>query len=248
MKKIFTSIKNAIYDLKDGASIMVGGFGLCGNPENLISALHEKKIKYLTIISNNCGTTKHGLGLLLKTKQIKKIYASYVGENKEFEKQFLEGNLEVELNPQGTLVERIRAGGSGIPAFYTPTGIGTEVALGGIPMLYNTNRQLIKVSKKKEVRIFNKKSFILEKALNADFAIVKAHIADKFGNLILKKTTQNFSLVMCKAAKITIVEAEKIVDIGKLDPNTIHVPGIYINRIIQGTKYKKWIEQCTIKN
>jgi len=246
MKKIFTSANESIFDLTSNVSIMSGGFGLCGNPENLLLALMKKKVKSLTIISNNCGTIDHGLGILLKKKQIKKIYASYVGENKEFERQFLTGEVEVELIPQGTLAEKIRSGGAGIPAFYTPTGVGTQVALGGVPMLFNENRDVIKTSKIKEVRKFNNRDFVLEKSLNADFAIIKAYKADSFGNLIFRKTAQNFSSIMCTAAKITIVEAEHIVEIGDLDPDTIHVPGIYVNRIIQGKNYKNFIEQRTV--
>ncbi len=247
MKKIFVSALAAIFDLKDGVSIMSGGFGLCGNPENLIFALEKKGTKNLTIISNNCGTTEHGLGILLKTRQVKKIFASYVGDNAEFERQFLTGELEVELNPQGTLAERIRAGGAGIPAFYTPTGVGTQVALGGLPMLFGENGEVKKTTKPKETKEFDGKTFVLERALKADYAIVRAHVADTFGNIVFRKTAQNFSSMMCMAAKTTIVEAEKIVAEGELDPDGIHIPGIYVHRIVQGKNYEKWIEQRTVR-
>lgn len=247
MKKLFASADEAIFDIKDGASVMAGGFGLCGNPRDLIEAIHKKGTKDLTIISNNCGTTQLGLGILLQSHQIKKIFASYVGENAEFERQFLTGELEVELNPQGTLAERIRAGGAGIPAFYTPTGVGTQVALGGLPMHFDSSGKVIKASEPKETRIFEGKTFVMEKALKADFAIVRAYKADAFGNLIFRKTAQNFSSMMCTAAIVTIVEAENIVREGSLEPDTIHVPGIYVKRIIQGSDHKKWIEQHTTR-
>lgn len=230
MNKLFHSAKEAIFDIKSTCVLMSGGFGLCGNPENLIKALGESGIREISLISNNCGTTELGLGVLLKNKQIKKITASYVGENSEFERQLLSGELEVELVPQGTLAERIRAGGAGIPAFYTPTGVGTEVAKG------------------KETRVFDGREYLLEQALKADFALIKAYKADPFGNLVFRKTARNFNPMMCAAAKITIVEVEQIVALGDLDPDEIHVPGIYVDRIIKGEHYDKWIEQRTIRN
>ncbi len=248
MTKIFNSALEAIFDITDNMSIMSGGFGLCGNPENLILAIKQKGIKNIKLISNNCGTADYGLGILLKNKQIKKIYASYVGENNEFEHQFLTGHLEVELIPQGTLAEKIRAGGAGIPAFFTSTGVDTQVMNGGIPILFDKNGAIIKKSKKKEMRIIQNKKYILEESLIADIAIIKAHVADTFGNLIFHKTTNNFSAAMCAAAKLTIVETEKIVHKGELNPNHIHVPGIYVNRIILGKKYKKVIEKRTVIN
>lgn len=227
MNKIFASAQKALFDVHDGVTLMAGGFGLCGNPENLILALYNKNIRDITLISNNCGTTDHGLGILLKRRQIKKIIASYVGENAEFERQFLNHELEVELVPQGTLAERIRAGGAGIPAFYTATGVGTEVARG------------------KETREFDGRQYLLETALHANVTIVRAFKADPFGNLVFRKTARNFSPMMCTAAKLCIVEAEYVVKLGELDPELIDVPGIYVDRIIQGNHYEKWIEQRT---
>jgi 3-oxoacid CoA-transferase subunit A len=229
MNKVVASADDAVRDITNGAVIMSGGFGLCGNPENLIAALHRKGVKDLTIISNNCGTTELGLGVLLKAKQVKKMVASYVGENKEFERQFLSGELEVELNPQGTLAERIRAGGCGIGGFYTPTGVGTKVAEG------------------KEVRIIHGREHVLEMPLHADFAIVRAWKADRWGNLMFRKTARNFSPLMCMAAKVTIVEAEEIVEVGQLDGDQIHVPSIFVQRILQGAGYQKWIEKRTVR-
>lgn len=229
MNKIFESADQAVADMKDGVRLMVGGFGLCGNPENLIEAIHRKGVKDIDLISNNCGTTDLGLGILLKAKQIKKITASYVGENKEFERQFLSGELEVELNPQGTLAERIRAGGAGIGGFYTPTGVGTKVAEG------------------KETRVIDGREYLLEKPLKADFAIVRAWKADKWGNLVFRKTARQFAPMMCKAAKVTIVEAEHIVEVGEIEPDAVHVPSIYVHRIVQSRNLQKWIERRTVR-
>lgn len=228
MKQICTSFQEAIAEMEDGAVLMVGGFGLCGIPENLILAIAEKGVKNLTVISNNCGIDDWGLGLLLQNKQIKKMIASYVGENKEFERQVLEGELEVELTPQGTLAEKIRAGGAGIPAFYTPAGVGTPIAEG------------------KETRIFKSKEYVLEEALVADFSIVRAWKGDKMGNLIYHKTARNFNPMIAAAGKITIAEVETLVETGELDANGIHTPSIYIQRIIQGTQEKR-IERRTMK-
>jgi 3-oxoacid CoA-transferase A subunit len=215
-------------NVRDGMTIMAGGFGLCGIPENLIQGLRELGVKDLTVISNNCGVDDFGLGILLQTKQIKKMIASYVGENDEFERQFLTGELEVELVPQGTLAERIRAGGAGIPAFYTPTGYGTLVAEG------------------KEVRQFDGKWYVLERALHADLALVKAYKADKAGNLVYRKTARNFNPMMATAADVTIAEVEEIVEIGQLDPDCIHTPGIYVDMVVPGT-FEKRIEQRTTR-
>lgn len=209
---------------------MSGGFGLCGNPENLIRALYDRGVKGLTIISNNCGTDDRGLGILLKTRQVRKMVSSYVGENKEFERQFLNGELEVELVPQGTLAERIRAGGVGIGAFFTPTGFGTKAAEG------------------KETREFDGKQHVLERPLLADYTIVRAHKADRWGNLLFRKTARNFSPMMCMAGRITIAEAEHIVDLGEIEPDEVHVPGVYVQRIVQGRDYAKWIEQRTVRS
>ncbi len=229
MNKVYSNAKEAVADIEDGATLMSGGFGLCGNPENLIVALAEKGTNDLTVISNNCGTDEFGLGVLLQNRQIKKMVSSYVGENKNFEQQYLSGELEVELNPQGTLAERIRAGGSGIPAFYVQTGFGTLVAEG------------------KETRVFNGKNYILEEALQADFAFVKAWKGDTDGNLIFRSTARNFNPMMAMAAKITIAEVEELVEPGVLPPDQIHTPGIFVQRIIKGEHYEKWIEQRTTR-
>ncbi len=229
MNKVYANADEAIHDIPDNATLMVGGFGLCGIPENAIAAMVRKGIKGLTCISNNAGVDHFGLGLLLQNRQIVKMISSYVGENEEFERQMLSGELEVDLIPQGSLAERCRAGGAGIPAFYTPAGYGTEIAEG------------------KEVKIFNGKPHILESALTADFALVKAWKGDTLGNLIFKATARNFNEVMAMAGKITIVEVEELVQPGELDPNFIHVPGIFVQRIFQGTNYEKRIEQRTVR-
>ncbi len=224
MKKVVKDAYEAVKDISDNTTIMFGGFGLCGIPENSIKALEEKNITGITCISNNCGVDDFGLGILLKKHQIKKMVASYVGENSEFERQLLADELELEFNPQGTLAERIRAGGAGIPAFYVPAGYGTEIGEG------------------KEVRKFNGKEHLMETALTADFAIVKAWKGDTHGNLIFKSTANNFNNMMAAAGKITIAEVEELVPFGELDPNHIHTPGIYIQRIFQGVDYEKRIE------
>ncbi|MGQ0508486.1 MAG: CoA transferase subunit A [Myxococcaceae bacterium] len=229
MNKVVQSADEAVKDVREGAVVMSGGFGLCGNPENLISAISRSGVKGLTVISNNCGTTELGLGVLLKAKQVRKMIASYVGENKEFERQFLSGELEVELNPQGTLAERIRAGGCGLGGFYTPTGVGTKIAEG------------------KEVRMIDGREYVLEKPLRADFAIVRAWKADRWGNLVFRKTARNFSPLMCMAAKVTIAEAEQIVEVGELEPDQIHVPSIFVKRVVQGAGYQKWVEKRTVR-
>jgi 3-oxoacid CoA-transferase subunit A len=229
MNKIYAGADEAVADIPDGATLMSGGFGLSGNPENLIEALHKKGVKNLTIISNNCGTTELGLGILLANKQVKKMVSSYVGENKNFEKQYLSGELEVELNPQGTLAERIRAGGCGIGGFFTPTGAGTLLTQG------------------KETRMIDGRLHVLEAPLKADFAIIHAWKADKWGNLVFRKTARNFSPMMCMAAKVTIVEAEQIVEPGEIDGDHIHVPSIFVHRIIQAKNLKKWIERRTVR-
>lgn len=228
MKRIFSSADEAVSQIQDGTILMVGGFGLVGIPEQLILALEEKGVKDLTVISNNCGIDDWGLGLLLRKKQIKKIIASYVGENKEFERQVLSGEIEVELTPQGTLAERIRAGGAGIPAFYTPAGVGTITSEG------------------KEIRNFNGKEYVLETALNADFSIIRAAQADHLGNLIYNKTAQNFNPIMAAAGKVTIAEVEEIVETGVLDPNMIQTPSIYVQGILQAKQEKK-IERLTVR-
>ncbi|MEK5390855.1 CoA transferase subunit A [Margalitia sp. FSL K6-0131] len=228
MKQVYTSFQEAVADIQDGATIMVGGFGLCGIPENLILALVEKGVKDLTVISNNCGIDDWGLGPLLQNKQIKKMIGSYVGENKEFERQVLAGELEVELTPQGTLAEKIRAGGAGIPAFYTPAGVGTPIAEG------------------KETRTFNGKEYVLEEALTADFSLIRAWKGDKMGNLVYNKTARNFNPMIAAAGKVTIAEVEVLYEVGELDANFIHTPSIYVQRIIQGDQEKR-IERRTIR-
>jgi 3-oxoacid CoA-transferase subunit A len=229
MKKIVANAGEAIRDIPDNAVIMLGGFGLCGIPENCIDALTRKGITGLTCISNNAGVDDFGLGLLLKTRQIKKMISSYVGENAEFERQLLNGELEVDLIPQGTLATRIQMAGMGIPAFYTPAGYGTEIAVG------------------KEVREFNGKQHLMELALHAQFSIVKAWKGDSLGNLIFRKTTRNFSTSMAKAGDITIAEVEHLVQPGELDPDEIHVAGIYVHRIFQGGNYQRRIERRTVR-
>src|SRR6185503_9101219 len=229
MNKVVKDADAAIHDIQDGATIMLGGFGLCGIPENCIAALVRKGIKGLTCISNNAGVDEFGLGLLLKTRQIKKMMSSYVGENAEFERQLLAGELEVDLIPQGTLATRIQMAGMGIPAFYTPAGYGTEIAAG------------------KEVREFNGKMHLMEYALHARFALVKAWRGDMMGNLVFRKTMRNFSSSMAKAGDITIAEVEQLVQPGELDPDEIHVAGIYVHRIFQGKGYEKRIERKTVR-
>lgn len=229
MNKVYKNAVEALEGIRDDMTLMLGGFGLCGIPENSIAQLVESGVKGLTCISNNAGVDDFGLGLLLKKHQIKKMISSYVGENDEFERQMLSGELEVDLIPQGSLAERCRAGGAGIPAFFTPAGYGTEVAEG------------------KEVRAFDGKPHILENALTADFAIVKAWKGDKNGNLIYKGTARNFNPVMAMAGKITIAEVEELVEPGELDPNYIHTPGIFVQRIFQGVDYEKRIEKRTVR-
>lgn len=230
MNKLVASAQEALADIiTDDQTLAVGGFGLCGIPEALIDALKETGVKGLTCISNNAGVDDFGLGKLLQTKQIKKMISSYVGENKEFERQYLSGELEVELTPQGTLAEKLRAGGAGIPAFFTRTGVGTLIAEG------------------KEVREFEDKDYILEHSLTADVALVKAYKADKAGNLVFRKTARNFNPECAMAGKFTIVEVEQVVEIGELDPDDIHLPGIYVNRIVLNAQPEKRIEQMTLK-
>jgi len=229
VNKLVESADEAVRDVWDGATLMVGGFGLCGNPENLIEALHRKRVKDLVLVSNNCGTTDLGLGILLKARQIRKIVASYVGENKEFERQYLSGELEVELVPQGTLAERIRAGGAGIGGFYTPTGVGTRVAEG------------------KETRTLAGREYLLELPLKADFSLVRARRADPWGNLVFHATTRNFQPMMAAAGKVTIAEAEEIVPLGAIAPDEVHTPGIYVKRLVKGGHYQRWIERRTVR-
>lgn len=226
--KVVNSFIEAIQDIQDGATLIVGGFGLCGIPEKAIQTLVEKGTKDLTVVSNNCGVDDCGLGLLLGNHQIKKMISSYVGENKTFEQQYLSGVLEVELTPQGTLAERLRAGGAGIPGFYTATGVGTPIAEG------------------KETKVFNGKTYLLEEGIVGDFALVKAWKADTLGNLVYRKTSRNFNPLAAMAGKITIAEVEEIVEPGELNPDEIHTPGIYVQRLLLGTNYEKRIERLTV--
>jgi 3-oxoacid CoA-transferase subunit A len=229
MNKVYSNAAEAIHDLGDGVTLMSGGFGLCGNPENLIQALHNKGVTKLTVISNNCGIDDKCLGILLRARQIRKMISSYVGENKNFESQFLSGELEVELVPQGTLAERIRAGGAGIPAFFTPTGFGTVIADG------------------KETREFDGRMSVLETALKSDYSLVKAWKGDTHGNLIYRATARNFNPMMAMAGRITIAEVEELVPAGELSPDEIHTPGIFVQRIIKGESFEKPIEQRTVR-
>jgi 3-oxoacid CoA-transferase subunit A len=229
MNKVVASADEAIRDLQDGASILVGGFGLCGIPENLIAAVVRKGVKNLTTISNNAGVDDFGLGLLLRNKQIRKHIGSYVGENKLLEQMVLSGELDLELNPQGTLAERIRAGGAGIAAFFTPTGFGTMIAEG------------------KETRQFDGRSYVMERALRADFAFIKAWKGDRWGNLLYRKATRNFNPMMATAARVTIAEVEELVEVGQIDPDDVHTPSIYVKRIFQGANYEKRIEKRTVR-
>ncbi len=246
MNKVYKDAREACADIKSGATLMLGGFGLCGIPENCILALRDLGVRDLVVISNNCGVDDFGAGILLQTHQIRKMVSSYVGENKEFERQFLKGELEVELVPQGTLAERIRAGGAGIAAFYTPTGVGTAVSEGGLPMLYNSDGSVKKASEKKEVRVFEGREYVLETALTADYALVKAWKGDRLGNLVYRHTAANFNPMMATAGKVTIAEVEHLVEVGELDPAQIHTPGIYVHRIFQGARYEKRIERRTV--
>ncbi|EYC45312.1 hypothetical protein Y032_0432g1352 [Ancylostoma ceylanicum] len=243
--KIYASAKEAVQDIPDNSKLLVGGFGLCGIPENLINALSETGQKGLTCVSNNAGVDDWGLGVLLKTRQIKKMVSSYVGENAEFARQYLSGELELEFTPQGTLAERIRAAGAGIPAFYTPTGYGTLIQEGGAPIKYSkTEKGKVEIeSNAKETRVFNNNNYVMEEAIWGDYALIKAWRADKLGNIQFRHTAGNFNNAMCKASKCTIVEVEEIVEPGDIDPICVHIPSIYCDRLVLGKNYKKPIER-----
>ncbi|MCC7127921.1 MAG: CoA transferase subunit A [Microbacteriaceae bacterium] len=250
--KTVGSAKQAVADIRDGASIAVGGFGLCGNPMKLIEALLEQGAKDLSVISNNCGVDDWGLGVLLGARRIRKMTSSYVGENKEFERQFLSGELELELTPQGTLAEKLRAGGAGIAAFFTPTGVGTQVAEGGLPRKYAADGSVSVASEAKEVRSFEhggrKREFVLEESITADFSLVHALRGDRFGNLVFNKSARNFNPIAAMAGQICIAEVEELVEPGELDPDSIHLPGVYVQRIVEvGSGVEKRIERRTVR-
>jgi 3-oxoacid CoA-transferase subunit A len=247
LNKVFASAIDAVRDIPEGATVLVGGFGLCGIPENAIRALRELGTRGLTVVSNNCGVDDFGLGVLLRNKQIVRMISSYVGENKEFERQYLAGELEVELTPQGTLAERLRAGGAGVPAFYTPTGAGTEISEGGLPVRYAADGSVALLSAKKETREFDGRLYVLEPAITGDYAIVKAWKGDRFGNLVYRHTAMNFNPMMATAGRVTVAEVEQLVEVGTLDPDHIHTPGIYVHRIFQGTRFEKRIERKTTR-
>ncbi|XP_068995258.1 succinyl-CoA:3-ketoacid coenzyme A transferase 1, mitochondrial isoform X2 [Embiotoca jacksoni] len=245
--QFYSDPTEAVKDIPNGATILVGGFGLCGIPENLINSLLKTGVKALTAVSNNAGVDNFGLGLLLQTKQIKRMISSYVGENAEFERQYLAGELEVELTPQGTLAERIRAGGAGVPAFFTATGYGTLIQEGGAPIKYKADGSISIASEKREVREFNGRHYIMEKAITGDFALIRAWKADTAGNIVFRKTARNFNQPMCKAAKTTIVEVEEVVDVGTIAEEDIHIPSIYVHRVVQGATLEKRIEKRTVR-
>ncbi|MDQ6926458.1 MAG: CoA transferase subunit A [Candidatus Eremiobacteraeota bacterium] len=247
MDKVVASCAEAVKDIASGASIAVGGFGLNGIPHNAIGALLESGASELAIVSNNCGVDGWGLGVLLDAKRIRRITASYVGENKEFERQYLTGELEVELTPQGTLAERLRAGGCGIPGFYTPAGVGTQVADGGLPWRYNADGSIALASPKKDVRAFGARDYALEEGIVTDFALVRASIGDRHGNLVFHEATRNFNPLCAMAGKITIAEVEELVEPGAIDPEHVHLPGVFVQRVVHvGTEGKR-IERVTTR-
>ncbi|CAN5332636.1 succinyl-CoA--3-ketoacid CoA transferase subunit A [soil metagenome] len=248
MDKVVASTAEAVADVPAGASLAVGGFGLCGIPHQLIAALHELGVGALETVSNNCGVDGWGLGVLLSAKQIRRTTGSYVGENKEFERQFLHGELEVELCPQGTLAERLRAGGSGIPAFYTPGGVGTQVAEGGIPLRYNTDGTVAQASEPKEVRVFDGTPYVLELGIVTDYALVRAAKGDRHGNLVYDYSARNFNPLCAMAGRITIAEVEELVEPGELDPEAVHTPGVFVQRVVEVGEDGKHIEKRTVRD
>jgi 3-oxoacid CoA-transferase subunit A len=245
--KVVGSAAEAVADIPDGASLAVGGFGLCGIPQALIQALLEAGTTDLATVSNNCGVDEWGLGSLLAAKRIRRTTGSYVGENKEFERQFLSGELEVELVPQGTLAERLRAGGAGIPAFFTPGGVGTQVADGGLPQRYNNDGSIALASEPKEVRTFDGREYVLERAITTDFALVHARYGDRHGNLVYEKSAQNFNPLCAAAGRITIAEVEELVEPGDLDPMLVHTPGVFVQRVVHTPGVEKRIERRTVR-
>ena len=247
MDKVIASCAEAVRDIPNGASLAVGGFGLNGIPQNLIDALLKAGTTDLVTVSNNCGVDEWGLGVLLHAKRIRRTTGSYVGENKEFERQYLSGEIEVELVPQGTLAERLRAGGCGIPAFYTPAGVGTLVADGGLPWRYAADGSVAVASPKKETRAFGGREYVLEEAIVCDFGLVRASIGDRHGNLIFHKATRNFNPLCAMAGKITIAEVERLVEPGEIDPEAVHLPGIYVQRVVEVGSVGKRIERVTTR-
>ena len=250
MNKVVSSAAEAVADIADGASLAVGGFGLCGVPSVLIQALFEQGTTDLRVVSNNCGVDEWGLGILLSARRISRTTSSYVGENKEFERQFLTGELVVELTPQGTLAERMRAGGSGIPGFYTATGVGTQVADGGLPWRYAPDGSVVLASPAKDTREFDGRTYVLEEAISTDFALVRAAVGDRHGNLVFHETARNFNPLAAMAGRLTIAEVEQLVEPGELDPDSIHLPGIYVQRVVALTPDQatdKRIERRTVR-
>jgi 3-oxoacid CoA-transferase subunit A len=248
MDKVFASAAEAVADINDGASLAVGGFGLCGIPSTLIAALLASGVTELETVSNNCGVDEWGLGMLLMAKRIRRTTGSYVGENKEFERQFLGGELEVQLVPQGTLAERLRAGGAGIPGFYTPAGVGTQVSDGGLPMRYDNSGGVALASEPKEVRTFDGRPYVLELGITTDFALVHARYGDRHGNLVYEKSAQNFNPLCAAAGRVTIAEVEELVDPGQIDPGNVHTPGIFVQRVVVTGPGDKRIEKRTVSS
>lgn len=244
--KVFDSAAAAVADIGDGASIAVGGFGLCGIPDALIEAIAETDASDLEVFSNNCGVDDHGLGILLAIGRIRRVTASYVGENKEFARQYLAGELEVELIPQGTLAERLRAGGTGIPAFFTPAGVGSPIADGGMPWRYNPDGSVAVASPAKETRVFGAKRYVMEEAIDADFALVHAELGDTYGNLVFDKTAMNFNPLAAMAGRITVAQVEKLVEPGDIDPGAVHLPGVFVQRIVHTGPQSTRIEKRTV--
>ncbi|MGF7121701.1 CoA transferase subunit A [Rhodococcus sp. BE178] len=246
MSKVFATAAEAVADIVDGSSLAVGGFGLCGIPTELIAGLADRGVTGLEVFSNNCGVDDHGLGILLSAGQIRRVTASYVGENKEFARQYLSGELEVELTPQGTLAERLRAGGAGIPAFFTPAGVGTPVSEGGLPWRYNADGSVAIASPPKETRTFGGRTYVLEESIVADYALVHAEIGDTEGNLVFNKTAMNFNPLAAMAGRTTIVQVEKLVEPGELDPAQVHLPGVFVQRVVHTGLQDKRIEKRTV--
>jgi 3-oxoacid CoA-transferase subunit A len=245
--KVYESAAKAVADIRDGATMAVGGFGLCGIPDALIAAIAESGTADLEVFSNNCGVDDHGLGILLALGRIRRVTASYVGENKEFARQYLAGELEVELTPQGTLAERLRAGGTGIPAFFTPAGVGSPISDGGMPWRYCADGSVAVSSPPKETRVFGEKRYVLEQAINADYALVHAEIGDTEGNLVFNKTAMNFNPLAAMAGRITIAQVERLVEPGEIDPGAVHLPGVFVQRIVHAGPQDKRIEKRTVR-